>query len=363
MIESDLAVEPAPAYPSVSSRDDADVPRGLRLAAAWAWRLLVIAVAALAVFWVIGRLKLVLIPLVIALLLSALFGPAVGWLRRRVRMPRSLATALVLIAGLAAVVGTLTAVISQFVTGLPDLSTKAADGLRQIHDWLQTGPLHLSNKQLDDAVAAGQKWVQDHRSTLTSGAVSTAATALEVLAAIFLVLFATSARESLASAGEQSWFTLVAYVRATVLVAFIDAVGIGLWLVIWRVQFAFPLAALVFLAAFVPIVGATVSGSVAVLVALVTRGPWTALVVLAGVIAVQQLEGHVLQPVIMGRAVAIHPLAVIVAIATGVVLAGIIGALVAVPLVAVINTGIRHLIQHRSEPPPESVVVSAGRST
>src|SRR6266498_2440927 len=169
MIESDLAVEPAPAYPSVSSRDDADVPRGLRLAAAWAWRLLVIAVAALAVFWVIGRLKLVLIPLVIALLLSALFGPAVGWLRRRVRMPRSLATALVLIAGLAAVVGTLTAVISQFVTGLPD----------------------LSNKQLDDAVAAGQKWVQDHRSTLTSGAVSTAATALEVLAAIFLVLFAT----------------------------------------------------------------------------------------------------------------------------------------------------------------------------
>jgi len=383
MIESDLAVEPAPAYPSVSSRDDADVPRGLRLAAAWAWRLLVIAVAALAVFWVIGRLKLVLIPLVIALLLSALFGPAVGWLRRRVRMPRSLATALVLIAGLAAVVGTLTAVISQFVTGLPDLSTKAADGLRQIQDWLQTGPLHLSNKQLDDAVAAGQKWVQDHRSTLTSGAVSTAATALEVLAAIFLVLFATffflrdgrriwrfivslfpaSARESLASAGEQSWFTLVAYVRATVLVAFIDAVGIGLWLVIWRVQFAFPLAALVFLAAFVPIVGATVSGSVAVLVALVTRGPWTALVVLAGVIAVQQLEGHVLQPVIMGRAVAIHPLAVIVAIATGVVLAGIIGALVAVPLVAVINTGIRHLIQHRSEPPPESVVVSAGRST
>src|SRR6266498_854775 len=118
MIESDLAVEPAPAYPSVSSRDDADVPRGLRLAAAWAWRLLVIAVAALAVFWVIGRLKLVLIPLVIALLLSALFGPAVGWLRRRVRMPRSLATALVLIAGLAAVVGTLTAVISQFVTCL-----------------------------------------------------------------------------------------------------------------------------------------------------------------------------------------------------------------------------------------------------
>ncbi len=378
-IEAAPVSPPVLPHPSVSSRDDADVPRGLRLAAAWAWRLLVLAVGGLAVLWVVGRLKLVLIPLAIALLLSALFAPAVGWLRRRVRMPRSLAVAVVLIGGLAAVVGTLTLVISQFVTGLPDLSSNAANGLSQIQDWLQTGPLHLSNKQLDSAVTAGQKWLEDHRATLTSGAVSTAATALEVLAAVFLVLFATffflrdgrriwrfvvrlfpgGAREHMASAGEQSWFTLVAYVRATVLVAFIDAVGIGLALVILRVQFALPLAALVFLASFVPIVGATVSGSVAVLVALVTRGPITALLVLAAVIAVQQLEGHVLQPIIMGRAVAIHPLAVIVAIATGVVLAGIIGALVSVPLVAVANTGIRHLIERRHEPPPEAVVVSA----
>ena len=147
------------------------------------------------------------------------------------------------------------------------------------------------------------------------------------------------------------------------LVAFIDAVGIGLWLVILRVHFAFPLAALVFIGAFVPIVGATVSGTVAILVALVDRGPVTALLVLAGVIAVQQLEGHVLQPIIMGRAVAIHPLAVIVAIATGVVLAGIIGALVAVPIVAVLNTGIRHLVaarRRRGPPPdPDAVVVKS----
>jgi len=142
-------------------------------------------------------------------------------------------------------------------------------------------------------------------------------------------------------------------------VAFIDAVGIGLALLILRVPFALPLAALVFLSSFVPIVGATVSGAVAVLVALVTRGPLVALVVLIAVVLVQQLEGHVLQPLIMGRAVAIHPLAVIVAIATGVVLAGIIGALVAVPVVAVLNTGIRHLIYRRAEPPPDSVIVSA----
>jgi predicted PurR-regulated permease PerM len=226
-----------------------------------------------------------------------------------------------------------------------------------------------------------QKWVTDHRSTLTTGALSTATTAIDVLASTFLVLFTTffflrdgrriwrflvnllpvAAREPLASAGEQSWQTLVAYVRATVLVAFIDAVGIGIGLVGLRVDLAFPLAALVFLGAFIPIIGATLSGTVAILVALVTRGPVIALLVIAVVIGVQQLEGHVLQPAIMGKAVAIHPLAVIIAIATGVVLAGIIGALVAVPIVAVLNTGVRHLAARRrhERPPkaPEDVVV------
>ena len=287
--------------------------------------------------------------------------------------------AVVLIAGLAAVVGTLTAVISQFVDGLPELSRNAAEGVGQIQSWLQRGPLHLSNSQLNSAADAAQKWLNDHRSVLTSSAVSTATTAIDVLASTLLVLFTTffflrdgrriwrfvvmivpaAAREPVHRAGEASWATLVSYVRATVLVAFIDALGIGLSLMILRVQFAFPLAALVFLAAFVPIIGSTVSGSVAILVALVTRGPLTALLVLVAVVAVQQLEGHVLQPLIMGRAVAIHPLAVIVAIATGLVLAGIIGALVAVPIVAVLNTAIRHLIEHRHEPPPDTVIVSS----
>ena len=365
--------------PTVASRDDESVPRPLRFAAAWSWRLLVIAAAAAVVLFVISRLKQVLVPLSIALLLSALLAPAVGWLRRRVRLPRSLAVAVVLIAGLAAVVGTLTAVISQFVDGLPELSRNAAEGVGQIQSWLQRGPLHLSNSQLNSAADAAQKWLNDHRSVLTSSAVSTATTAIDVLASTLLVLFTTffflrdgrriwrfvvmivpaAAREPVHRAGEASWATLVSYVRATVLVAFIDALGIGLSLMILRVQFAFPLAALVFLAAFVPIIGSTVSGSVAILVALVTRGPLTALLVLVAVVAVQQLEGHVLQPLIMGRAVAIHPLAVIVAIATGLVLAGIIGALVAVPIVAVLNTAIRHLIEHRHEPPPDTVIVSS----
>jgi putative heme transporter len=373
---------PFVAEPSVTSRDDREVPYGLRIAAAWSWRLLVLAIAIAVVLWIVGRLKTVVIPLSIALLLSALLSPMANALRRWVRLPRSLAAALVLVAGIAAVAGTLTLVVTQFVSGFPTLSEKASAGLQQIQRGLQSGPLHLTNKQVDSALNAASNWLNDHRDAVTSSAVSTATATVEALALTFLVLFATffflrdgrqiwqfvllivptRVREPVGHAGSAAWLTLGAYVRATVLVAFIDAVGIGLWLTILRVHFAFPLAALVFIGAFVPIVGATVSGTVAILVALVDRGPVTALLVLVGVIAIQQLEGHVLQPIIMGRAVAIHPLAVIVAIATGVVLAGIIGALVAVPIVAVLNTGIRHLVSHRRrrEPPPDPDAVVVG---
>ncbi|HZN20516.1 MAG TPA: AI-2E family transporter [Micromonosporaceae bacterium] len=375
----DLDPPARPATPvSTTSRDDADVPRGLRIVAAWSWRMLVISAIAVLIIIVVARLKLVVVPLAIALLLSALLAPAVEWLRGA-RVPPSLATGLVLVAGLAAVVGTLTAVIREFVANVPELSRNASEGVRTIQNWLKEGPLHMSDSQLDGVLSSMEKWVDDNRESLTSGAVDTATATIDVLTGLFLVLFATffflrdggriwqwvtrilpgRAREQVATAGEQSWLTLVAYVRATVLVAFIDALGIGLALVILRVPLAFPLAALVFLAAFIPIVGATLSGAVAVLVALVTRGPLIALILLAAVIAVQQLEGHVLQPLIMGRAVAIHPLAVIVAIASGVVLAGIIGALVSVPLVAVLNTGIRHLVSARAVPPPDAVVVKA----
>jgi len=374
-----VAVPTPAAPPSVSSRDDEDVPRGLRIAAAWSWRLLILAAAAAVALWLVGRLKDVLIPLSIALLLSALLAPWARWLHRTAKLPRSLSVALVLIGGIAVVGGVLTLVVTQFVNSFPELTKNAAEGIRTIQDSLRNGPLHLSNDQFSGMADATQNWLNTHRDTLTSGALSTATTALDVLASAVLVLFATffflrdggriwgflvsllptGARGPLGAAGIASWATLVSYVRATVLVAFIDAVGIGMWLAVLRIQLAFPLAALVFLGAFVPIVGATISGAVAVLVALVTDGWVSALLVLAGVIAIQQLEGHILQPLIMGRAVAIHPLAVIVSIATGLILAGIIGALVAVPLVAVLNTGVRRLIHHRHEPPPDAVVVSA----
>lgn len=367
------------AHPSTSSRDDGEVPRALRIAAAWAWRLIVLGILGWALIQIIGVVHIVIIPLVIALLLSALLSPAVRWLLR-LGLPRSLATAVVLIGGLAAVAGTLTLVITEFIDGLPQLSDSATQGIRQIQEWLQTGPLQLSDRQIDSYVDTAETWLDDNTESLTSAGVSTATTLFEVLTGMFLVLFSTffflrdggriwrfivrmlplRARWQVDDAGRASWLTLVAYVRATVLVAFIDAVGIGIAVWILGVPFPLPLAALVFLGAFIPIVGATLSGAVAVLIALVDRGWVSALILLGAVIAVQQLEGHVLQPVIMGRAVAIHPLAVIVAIAAGVVLAGIVGALVSVPLVAVLNTAVRRLNNpRRPEVPPDAVVVKA----
>ncbi|GIH12376.1 AI-2E family transporter [Rugosimonospora africana] len=361
-------------------KDGQDVPYPLRIAAAWSWRLLIVAVAGAALLWVVGTLHQVVVPIAISLLLSALLAPSVGFLRQRAHVHRSLATALTMIAGLAVVAGVLTLVVTEFVNSWGELSQQAQGGIQQIQNWLKRGPMHLSDQQLNSALNSVQDWLNDHKSLLTTGAWSTATTAFEVIASAFLTLFTTffflrdgrriwrflvnllpvAAREPVRGAGEQSWQTLVAYVRATVLVAFIDATGIGIGLVILRVDLAFALAALVFLGAFIPIVGATLTGTIAVLVALVTRNPVTALLVVAVVILVQQFEGHVLQPLIMGRAVAVHPLAVIVAIATGVVLAGIIGALVAVPILAVLNTGIRHLAarqRHQPEPPPPKEVV------
>ena len=363
-----------------SGRDaDVQVPYGLRVTAAWTWRLLVLAGGGYVLLWLVSRLSALLIPLAIALLLSALLAPAVGFLRTRMRMPASLATAIVLVGGLVVVAGTLTMVITQFIQGAPDMAEKATAGVDQIQQWLRDGPLSLSTQQLDDALAAAGTWLQTNRQALTSGAFATATAGVQALASGLLILFVTffflrdgnrlwrfitrimprPARRPVGDAGRAAWQTLVAYVRATVLVAFIDAAGIGLALAILRVEFALPLAALVFLGAFIPIVGATLSGAVAVLVALVDEGPLTALLVLAAVILVQQVESHILQPLIMGRAVSIHPLAVIVAIAAGIVLAGIVGALIAVPVVAMLNTAIRHLGQRRPPPPPDSVIISA----
>jgi predicted PurR-regulated permease PerM len=279
---------------------------------------------------------------------------------------------MVLVGGLALLGGVLTFVIITFVNGLPALRTQLANSITAVTNWLTTGPLHLSHTQLTAIRDALTSALNANQSGLTAGALTTATTIGETITQLLLVLFTLifflydgagiwrflvgltpeRTRRRLDVAGHRSQSALVSYVRATAIVAVVDATGIGVGLAILGVPLAVSLAALVFLGAFIPVIGAVLAGGVAVLIALVTKGLVTALIVLGIVIAVMQLEGHVMQPLLLGRAVNLHPLAVVLAIAAGLLTAGIVGALLAVPLLAVLNSGIRSL---RSEelPPPE----------
>lgn len=363
------------------------VPRSLQIAAAWSWRLIVVAIVLWGLLRFADQYLILVAPLAIALLLAGLLAPALRGVLV-LGLNRSLATLMVLVAGLAVVGGILTLVINQLIDGFDDLRDSAEAGVLRIEDWLRGPPLNLSDADLEDAIRQGQAWLNENTRQLTEAGLSAVTGTVQFLTGFVLVLVVTffflrdgrriwtylvellpvQARAPMAYAGDGAWGTLSGYVRATVLVAFIDAIGIGIGLWILQVPLAVPLAALVFLGAFVPIVGAFVSGSVAVLVALVdTPAPGLlegggfvkALMVLGLILLVQQVEGNVLQPVIMSRAVKIHALAVILAVTAGILVAGVIGALVAVPVVAVINTVVRRLRAYHDraptapvEPPP-----------
>ncbi|KAA5836260.1 AI-2E family transporter [Saccharopolyspora hirsuta] len=361
----------------IAERDDAarSLPRVLRVSAALSWRALVILGAVYVVGLILGRIYVVVIPVAIAMLLSALLAPVVSGLARR-GVPRALATALVLVGGLAVVGGVLTFVINAFIEGFPDLQQQVIASLTALKIQLAEGPLHINDAQIDNYLRQAQEWLQANQAMLTSGALSTAGTFGNFLTGLVLALFTLiyflhdgrrvwlfvtklapkHVRHKVDVAGCRGFESLVGYVRATAMVAVVDALGIGLGLVVLGVPLAIPLAALVFLGGFVPIVGAVASGAVAVLVALVTKGWVTALIVVGVVLLVQQLEGNVLQPLLLGRAVQLHALAVVLAISIGAVVSGIVGALLAVPLVAVLNASIRSLVgedDEEPESPPE----------
>lgn len=351
-----------PTGPSNLAR--AQVPWGVDLAAAWAWRFLVICAAGYLIAWVLGRFSVITLPLAVALLITALASPVVRGLRS-IGLPRGLAAAFVVIGGLAFVGLLLTFVGQQVATGISDLADQVVKGLDEIKVWLKDGPLNASDSQIDDFIASTQKAITDGASE--GGAlsqVSEVGTAVgHVLAGFFIILFSTyffladgeriwawlvrlaprAAREHIDSSGRVAWISLTQFVKATVIVAAVDAIGIMVVAAILGVPFVLAIGVLVFLGAFVPMVGATVAGTVAILVALVDQGPITALLMLGGVILVQQIEGHVLQPFLMGRFVSLHPLGVIVAIGCGVLVAGIAGALIAVPLAAAVNACVQHL--------------------
>jgi predicted PurR-regulated permease PerM len=360
---------PEPIAAGRSNFSRAQVPWGLDLAAAWSWRVLVIGAAGYVIFRLLGYFSVIALPIVIALLITALVSPLVDAMQR-IGIPRGLATLVVVLGGIAAVAVLLTFVGQQVAGGASDLADSTVEGLGEIKDWLKDGPLHASDSQIDGYIEQIQDAITERSQDgeVLSQVGEVGATVGHVVAGFFIVLFATfffladgeriwswavrlaprAARERVDSSGRVAWISLTQFVRATVIVALVDAIGIMIGAAIIGVPFVLAIGVLVFLGAFVPMVGATVAGSVAVLVALVDQGPIAALAMLAVVIGVQQLEGHILQPFLMGRWVSVHPLGVIVAIGLGVIVGGVAGALVAVPIAAALNAVVLHLAAHTS---------------
>jgi predicted PurR-regulated permease PerM len=353
----------------VTSSSDA-VPSAVRVAAAWSWRvLLVVATMAVGVY-LVTIFKVIVVPVALALLLTVLLLPVVTWLQRVVRLPRVAAVA-VTVLGLLAVVGGLLVLAGRSIAnGISSLQAQAVDGFQELADSLATGPLHAFVADLSTYVEKAQTSIGANSDGIVAGALSLTTTIGHVAAGTAILLFCTffflldgraiwgwligllpfDARERSHQAARRGFVTLGAYTRTQIVVALADAAGIGIGAAVLRVPLALPLSILVFLGSFIPIVGAVLTGSVAVLVALVAQGPLAAILMLAVVLVVQQVEGHVMQPLLMGHAVSLHPVAVLLSVAAGSLVGGITGALFAVPIAAVFNTVLLYLHGHDKFP-------------
>ena len=338
------------------------IPAGLERATQWSWRLLLIAAAIAVGLFVIAQLSFLIIPLFIAVLLAALAAPVSIGLRK-LRFPRWLATLTTIIVFIGAVGGLVYLVINEVVRGWESLQARTILAYDDFVQYLLDSPLQVTEAQLNEWVTTVATEFNIDSSWVLSGALSVTSSVgswlvgagIAIFALIFFIhdgtriweyvvsWFPKLARPAILGASRSGWSTLIEFVKVQILVAFVDALGIGLGAFFLGLPLVVPIAVAVFLGAFVPIVGGTVAAALAILVALVYEGPLTALIMLIIGLAVQQLEGQVLQPLIMGPALRIHPLAVVLSIAAGGYLAGIAGVLFAVPVVAFTNVAIKYL--------------------
>ncbi|MEC5183712.1 putative PurR-regulated permease PerM [Cryobacterium sp. MP_3.1] len=350
-----------PVQPETNGVDE-NIPAGIRLAGAWAWRLLVIAAVIAVLLYLIVQLRFIVIPLLVAVLVSALLVPLVGFLTRH-HWPKGLAVAAALVGTLAVIAGLVTLAVTQIAAGSVGLSARFAASYANLKEVLAASPLQLSNAEINGYLSQAVDALQADSQIFISGALSLGSSlghlatgALLTLFSLLFILidgkgiwnwivriFPRRARPAVAGAGAAGWTTLGNFARVQILVATIDAIGIGAGAAILGVPMAIPIGVLVFLGSFVPIVGAVATGAVAVLIALIFNDWFVALLMLGVVLLVQQIEGHVLQPLIMGTAVKVHPLGVVLVVAAGALLAGIPGALFAVPVAAVLNVMISYI--------------------
>jgi len=352
-------------------RPDDAVPFGIRVAAAFAWRLLLLAAAVAVLAHVAATLRLVVVPAVLAVFLAVLLDP----LKRRLErtpLPSGAAAAAAMVVFLLVIGGTFALLAPAVVDELDTLQADVEEGARQVLEWAGEGPLNTTDAQIEDVIAGATGRLEDNAGAVSSGVLSGAALVAEVIAGLLLAVILTffflkdggrlwqwvlrragqDRRAGMEAIGERIWTTLGLYLRGVLIVAAFDAVFIGLALVLVGVPLALPLTVITFIAAFVPIVGAIVAGAAATLVALVSGGLDEALIVLAAVIVIQQLESQLLSPIVIGRAVALHPGVVLVAVTAGAVTFGVIGAAIAAPIAAVIKAATTVLATGNGEVAP-----------
>jgi len=345
------------------------VPGWLQTGAAWSWRLLLLAAAIYLVARVLGVLYIVVVPCVAALLLTALLQPLTGRLRRA-GLPALAATWVTLLIAAAVLGGLVMLVANRVSADYPALVDETRHTITQIESLLAGPPFHVKSNSVQNFLNNIPGYLSKHKALVEGTVLTGGRIAAEFFGGLVLMLFVmfflikdgeriwawligalrTDTAERVNRAGHAAWLAVVYYMRGTVAVAAIHAIVVGVVLSVMGVPLAFPLAVLVFVAAFVPLVGLLVAGALAILVTLATKG-WVAAVILLGILIIEdQLEAHLLQPQVVGRVIRLHPLAVILALAVGGVLAGIAGAVVAVPIVAVITRAVPEL--RRRDPPP-----------
>ncbi|WP_375498340.1 AI-2E family transporter [uncultured Jatrophihabitans sp.] len=334
----------------------------VRVAAAWSWRLLIIGLGVYVLAKVFDRVELVAFSFVLALFFTAVLHPLEKSLRR---LPgsRSLSAGLALLIGLLVLSGIGYFVVWQISRHSGELSDQVSDLVDKGRNWLRTGPLHLKSSDLDKAADNIKNAISDNKGEVISGAIDTVTTVLEVFGSLLLILLSTffllrdgaaiwtwtlrlfpeRAQERLDRAGHVGWRTLGGYMRGQVLIALFHGISVMIILLILQVPLAAALGVLIFLGSFIPLIGLTVTGALCVAVALLEHGLTAGIVVAVAIIVLVQLEAHLLQPLIMSRSVEVHPLAIALAVITGTTLYGIVGALLAVPLIAFVNSTVHAL--------------------
>lgn len=357
------------------------VPRPMRIAAAWSWRFVAIILALIPIGWVISQASILVVPLLVAALLASLLSPVMNGLMLRLHFPKWAALIVTLLVLFSAITALVWLVVTQFARGFNVDWSRLTEQYQQFLQFLADSPFHVTQQQVDDVVRQVVAWFQANVSNLLSQAVSLGSAVVSFVTGSLITLFALifylldggaiwrfivslfprAARAAVDGAGRRGWITVGHFVRVQIFVAFIDAVGISAGAAILGVPFAIPIGIIVFFASFVPFLGAILSGVLAALIALIYLGAVPALIMLAIVIAVQQIESHVLQPLIMGQAVKVHPLGVVLSVSAGSLFGGIAGAVFAVPLVASAKVVIGYIASGdwRGLPDPTRIPVAA----